>query len=181
MPFQQVASFLSAQGILFYVPHWIWKNWEEGKIRMITDGVRGAVIGGNNEERKERRKRLVQYISDTLHMHNMYALGYFFCEFLNFLNVVSISVSDSDGGGAVAAVTKFWLNFFKCPRSRVTVSQHGNYRLVFGRHIHDVRYEGAGIRQHEPRESNRPHDRNISSRHKVHIPQIRSYRHHTTA
>ena len=56
---------------------------------MITDGIRGTIIGGSKDERKERRKRLVQYIDDTLHMHNMYAIGYFFCEFLNFANVVS--------------------------------------------------------------------------------------------
>lgn len=57
-------------------------------MRMITDGVRGSVIG-MKEERKARQKRLVQYIVDTLHMHNMYAISYFFCELLNFINVVS--------------------------------------------------------------------------------------------
>lgn len=67
------------QGILFYVPHWIWKNWEEGKIRMITDGVRGASIG-QNDDRLSRQKQLVQYLIDTLHMHNVYASGYFLCE-----------------------------------------------------------------------------------------------------
>lgn len=56
---------------------------------MVTEGVRGSVIG-MKDERKARTKRLVQYIVDTLHMHNTYALGFFFCEFLNFINVVSI-------------------------------------------------------------------------------------------
>lgn len=31
------------QGLLFYLPHWVWKNWEEGKVRMISDGMRGTV------------------------------------------------------------------------------------------------------------------------------------------
>lgn len=57
---------------------------------MITDGIRGSVIGGSKDERKERQKRLVGYIVDTLHMHNMYAFGYFLCEFLNWINVVSM-------------------------------------------------------------------------------------------
>jgi Innexin. len=55
---------------------------------MITDGMRGAIVT-SKEDRRERQKRLVQYIIDTLHMHNVYAAGYFFCEFLNFVNVVS--------------------------------------------------------------------------------------------
>lgn len=78
---------MGAQGVLFYVPHWIWKSWEEGKVRMITDGIRGAIVGPT-DERKDRLSRLVQYFTDTLHMHNTYASGYFICEALNFLNVV---------------------------------------------------------------------------------------------
>lgn len=55
---------------------------------MITDGMRGAIVS-TKEDRSDRQRRLVQYIIETLHMHNMYAAGYFFCEFLNFVNVVS--------------------------------------------------------------------------------------------
>jgi len=77
--YQWVPFMLFFQGILFYIPHWLWKNWEEGKVRMITDGVRGASIG-QNEDRQSRQKQLVQYLIDTLHMHNVYASGYFLCE-----------------------------------------------------------------------------------------------------
>jgi len=77
--YQWVPFMLFFQGIMFYVPHWLWKNWEEGKIRMITDGVRGASLG-QTEDRINRQKQLVQYLIDTLHMHNVYASGYFLCE-----------------------------------------------------------------------------------------------------
>jgi len=60
---------------------------------MVTDGIRGSVIG-TKDELKACRKRLVQYIVDTLYTHNTYALGYFFCEFLNFINVVSMVSND---------------------------------------------------------------------------------------
>lgn len=73
---------------MFYVPHWLWKNWEQGKVRQITDGLRGSFVGGK-EEREGRQNRLVQYLIETMHLHNMYAFGYFFCEILNFVNVVS--------------------------------------------------------------------------------------------
>lgn len=84
--YQWVPFMLFFQGLLFYLPHWIWKNWEDGKVRMITDGIRGSAIA-LNDERKERQKRLVHFFVDTLHMHNSYAYAYFFCEFLNFINV----------------------------------------------------------------------------------------------
>lgn len=87
--YQWVPFLLFLQGILFYLPHWMWKQWEDGKIRMISDGMRGPLIE-TKQERQQRTSRLIQYILDTLHLHNSYAAGYFFCEALNFVNVVSI-------------------------------------------------------------------------------------------
>lgn len=76
------------QGVMFYVPHWMWKQWEEGKIRLISEGMRGAIMD-TKVERQAKIQRLVQYLCDTMHLHNTYAAGYFFCEALNFVNVVS--------------------------------------------------------------------------------------------
>ena len=70
------------------MPHWLWKNWEDGKIRKISDGMRGCTIDVANDT-KEGQKTLVKYLADTLHYHNKYAFCYFFCELLNFINVVS--------------------------------------------------------------------------------------------
>lgn len=55
---------------------------------MISEGLRGLMI---NEKagREQRQSRLVQYLIETLHQHNSYAVGYFICEALNFINVVS--------------------------------------------------------------------------------------------
>lgn len=55
---------------------------------MISDGMRGSMIG-SKDDRRDRQGRLVQYMLDTLHLHNTYAAGYFLCEALNFINVVS--------------------------------------------------------------------------------------------
>lgn len=86
--YQWVPFMLFFQGVLFYMPHWMWKQWEEGKIRMISEGMRGAMVE-TKPERQAKTDRLVQYIIETLHLHNSYAAGYFFCEALNFVNVVS--------------------------------------------------------------------------------------------
>ena len=52
---------------------------------------------GSKDDRRDRQSRLVQYILDTLHLHNTYAAGYFFCEALNFINVVSFWISSGIG------------------------------------------------------------------------------------
>jgi len=87
--YQWVPFMLFFQGVLFYVPHWMWKQWEEGKIRIISEGMRGANVE-TKLERQAKTSRLVQYLMETMHLHNSYAAGYFFCEVLNFVNTVSI-------------------------------------------------------------------------------------------
>lgn len=67
---------------------------------MISEGMRGTVAG-ISDDRVGRQKRLVKYLMDTLHMHNSYSFGYFFCEVLNFVNVVgNIFFLDLFLGGA---------------------------------------------------------------------------------
>lgn len=58
-------------------------------MRMITEGLRG-VLTLPPDERKNRQNRLVRYIRDSLNLHNSYSFGYFFCEALNLVNVVSV-------------------------------------------------------------------------------------------
>lgn len=109
--YQWVPFVLFAQGILFYLPHWIWKTWEEGKIRMISDGMRGALVG-NKDDRAHRVSRLVQYVIESLHLHNTYAFGYFLCEGLNFINVmVNIFMTDKFLGGTFLTYGSEVINF----------------------------------------------------------------------
>lgn len=56
---------------------------------MITEGLRGVLTMGP-QERRARQERLVRYLEDSLRTHNTYAFGYFFCEFLNVVNVVCV-------------------------------------------------------------------------------------------
>ncbi|XP_045475550.1 innexin inx3 [Harmonia axyridis] len=109
--YQWVPFVLFFQGVMFYVPHWIWKNWEQGKVRMITEGLRGSFVG-NRDEREGRQNRLVQYLIETMHLHNNYAFGYFFCEILNFLNVIiNIIMTDKFLGGAFLTYGTDVINF----------------------------------------------------------------------
>ncbi|PSN43851.1 hypothetical protein C0J52_11878 [Blattella germanica] len=97
--YQWVPFMLFLQGAMFYLPHWLWKNWEDGKIRKISDGLRGSTA--DTKETKENQQSLVKFILDTMHMHNNYAACYYFCELLNFINVIgNIFFVDEFLGGA---------------------------------------------------------------------------------
>lgn len=74
--YQWVPFVLFFQGLMFYLPHWIWKTWEGNRINMITEGMRGATFG-TEEEKSSARLQLVQYLVKTLNKHNIYATGYY--------------------------------------------------------------------------------------------------------
>ncbi|XP_073817704.1 innexin 3 [Musca autumnalis] len=98
--YQWVPFVLFFQGLMFYVPHWIWKNMEDGKMRMITDGLRG-MVSIPEDYRKDRQNRIIKYLMDSLNSHAGYSFAYFFCEALNFVNViVNIFLVDKFLGGA---------------------------------------------------------------------------------
>lgn len=54
--YQWVPFVLFFQAITFYIPHWIWKMWEGGKIRMITNGTREFCIDTTNDRRAKQNK-----------------------------------------------------------------------------------------------------------------------------
>ncbi|XP_065201549.1 innexin inx3-like [Planococcus citri] len=86
--YRWIPIMLFLQGALFYIPHWIWKNWEDKRISQFTANIRGP-ISVVKQEHVKRLKELARYFAvESLHTHNTYALMYYFCEFLNFINVI---------------------------------------------------------------------------------------------
>uniref|UniRef100_A0A2P2I1N6 Innexin n=1 Tax=Hirondellea gigas TaxID=1518452 RepID=A0A2P2I1N6_9CRUS len=84
--YQWVPFMLFLQGLFFYVPHWLWKTWEGGKMNSIAAGLSAPIM--SPEDRKTRITHLKSYICMSLHSHNMYASKFFICEILNFINVL---------------------------------------------------------------------------------------------
>ncbi|XP_050424115.1 innexin inx3-like [Adelges cooleyi] len=97
--YQWVPFMLFLQAIAFYVPHWLWKIWEGGKIRMITEGMRGHHMD-TVADRKTKINRLVQYCLYSRHTHNTYAYRYFLCEVFNMVIIFgNIYITNTFLGG----------------------------------------------------------------------------------
>ncbi|XP_046415596.1 innexin inx2 [Neodiprion fabricii] len=84
--YQWVCFTLFFQAILFYVPRYLWKSWEGGRIKMLVLDLNCPVV--NDECKSDRKKLLVDYFTSNMHTQNFYAFRFFLCEILNFVNVV---------------------------------------------------------------------------------------------
>ena len=85
--YQWVCFVLLFQAFLFYFPRFLWQTWESGKMEMLVLELNNPVIG--EEKEKEFLKLLVDYFTANMHSHNFYAITFFLCEILNFVNVVA--------------------------------------------------------------------------------------------
>merc|ERR1711881_812397 len=70
----------------FYIPRWLWKNWEAGKITALMMDLDIGVV--SEVEKKQKKKLLLDYLYDNLKNHNWWAYRYFFYEVLAFLNII---------------------------------------------------------------------------------------------
>lgn len=60
--YKWVPFMLFLQAITFYVPHWIWKIWEGGKISMITSDMHGF-CESSATARRLKQDRLVRILN----------------------------------------------------------------------------------------------------------------------
>jgi len=81
--YQWVVFFLIFQAILFYIPYYIWKSFENGRIKMLL--VANARGKADNLE----LGAITSFLSKNLTNNNVYFRVYIFCEFLNLVNVIA--------------------------------------------------------------------------------------------
>lgn len=85
--YQWVCFVLFFQAAFFYLPRYIWKTWEGGRIKALMLDLNCPIVSEENKE--HHKKLLVDYLTTSLHTHNIYAVRFFMCEFLNLVNVVA--------------------------------------------------------------------------------------------
>ncbi|GFQ80256.1 innexin shaking-B [Trichonephila clavata] len=84
--YQWVYFMLLFQAISFYIPRWLWKIWEGGKMKTLTKDLHNVLMA--DEELNDKFTALSTYLVKSWTAHNTYAAKYYFCEFLTLVNVV---------------------------------------------------------------------------------------------
>lgn len=84
--YQWVCFALFFQAVFFYFPRCLWKQWEGERIKMLAQNLNTPIL--RKEFKAERKKAIIEYFKKNLGRHNFYALRFFFCELLNFINVI---------------------------------------------------------------------------------------------
>jgi len=84
--YQWVPFVLFLQGLMFYLPHFLWKTYEGQRLSKVTVDLRGRTM--NLEKRKGQLDLLVKYFKETFHMNSWYASVFYLCDLLNLANVI---------------------------------------------------------------------------------------------
>ena len=84
--YQWVPFVLFLQGIMFYLPHLIYKDMEGGKLKKIIFGLNQWIC--DSEERHGKEKELAEYIVETLTTHKEWCWKLIFGRFLYLVNVI---------------------------------------------------------------------------------------------
>ncbi|XP_065209665.1 innexin inx2 [Planococcus citri] len=85
--YQWVCFVLFFQAMFFYLPRYLWKTWEAGRLKMLALDLTCPII--SDENKKDRIRLLLDYFQTNLHCQNFYAIRFMICEVLNFVNVVA--------------------------------------------------------------------------------------------
>ncbi|XP_003747343.1 innexin inx1-like [Galendromus occidentalis] len=81
--YQWVYLTLIVQAVVFYLPHYVWKNWEGGLMGALTSGP-----AKSDDERRKKRETITLWVDRNFGKRNLYTYKYLFCEMLCFLNVL---------------------------------------------------------------------------------------------
>uniref|UniRef100_A0A1B0AP66 Innexin n=2 Tax=Nemorhina TaxID=44051 RepID=A0A1B0AP66_9MUSC len=74
------------QAIACYTPKFLWDKFEGGLMRMIVMGLNITIC--TTEEKYAKKEALLDYLSKHIKRHKMYALRYWLCEVLCFVNII---------------------------------------------------------------------------------------------
>ena len=76
--YQWICFTLFFQAILFYVPRYLWKTWENGRIKMLVQDMNVPIL--DQETKRDRIKLIIDYFTVNRRNHQLYTLKFLFCE-----------------------------------------------------------------------------------------------------
>lgn len=85
--YQWVCFVLFFQGAACYFPKWLWDNYEGGLMKTLVTGLNHYMY--TEKEKNIKKDTIVQYVLDHAKTHRMYAIRYWLCEFLCFVNILT--------------------------------------------------------------------------------------------
>jgi len=86
--YQWVIFFFFVQAMMFYLPRIIWKHTEGGLMKNLVGDLTNPLMPYKEEERVSQVKFIRKYFNDDLRTHGGYAINFFLCEILTFINVI---------------------------------------------------------------------------------------------
>ena len=90
--YQWVPFILTFQALLFYTPHWIWKQLDGSHLEKSIQGLEKWISENNLQDETfylDLAKHLKYLIKDRSLMNRNWAVKFFACEILNSLNVIA--------------------------------------------------------------------------------------------
>lgn len=108
--YQWVAFFLFIQVLFFYIPRYLWKASENGKVAMLVGNLQDPLLDAGKKE--GQINEIVKYFRMHRGTHAMYALRFFGLEIVNFINCIcQIYFIDFFLGGEFASYGMDVLNY----------------------------------------------------------------------
>lgn len=94
--YQWVGFYIIFQACAFFLPRYLWRYcWEEGRMKALVSNLQ-TPIHTDLESVKIRQRLIVDYLYSNVGAHQCYAMKFFMCEFLNFINVtIQILLTDA--------------------------------------------------------------------------------------
>ncbi|XP_056644891.1 innexin inx2-like [Diorhabda carinulata] len=84
--YQWICLIFGVQAVLFYLPRYLWKACEAGRLKELIGEFGGAIT--SDKWNQMEKDKIVKHILDGTYVHNVYTFRYCFCEVLNLVNVI---------------------------------------------------------------------------------------------
>jgi len=84
--YQWVAFFLFLEVLFFYLPRYIWKSSENGKVKMLIGDLKDPLL--DDRAKESQINEIVKYFRLHRGTHSLYAMRFFAMEMINFVNVI---------------------------------------------------------------------------------------------